>query len=250
MKFHFALAITFLAASFLFAEDKPEKPEAPKKADLTDWQPLFDGKTLNGWKTIPSAGTSGGDGEIGVKDGCLSLGMGVGLTGVVCEKFGKDLPRDNYEIRYEARRVMGTDFFGALTFPFGDSYCSFINGGWGGGTIGLSSIDGFDASENQTGDYRGFKENQWYRFRVRVARPKIQVWMETLQKNETWKEEELIDFDATGKKVALRFEMESYKGLALTTWATTGELRYIEWRKIGEKEEGRGEKEKIKTGCD
>ena len=42
----------------------------------------------------------------------------------------KDLPTTNYEVEFEAQRVMGTDFFVGYTFPVGDSACSLILGGW------------------------------------------------------------------------------------------------------------------------
>jgi hypothetical protein len=48
----------------------------------------------------------------------------------------------NYEIKLEAKKVTGNDFFCGMTFPVGDSFCSFIVGGWGGPVVGLSSIDG------------------------------------------------------------------------------------------------------------
>ncbi|MEZ6113002.1 MAG: hypothetical protein R3C99_18620 [Pirellulaceae bacterium] len=60
------------------------------------------------------------------------------------------MPKTNYELSLEAKRLDGTDFFCGLTFPVGDTHCSFIVGGWAGGVVGLSSIDGLDASENQT----------------------------------------------------------------------------------------------------
>ena len=72
------------------------------------------------------------------------LGLGAPFTGVV---WTRDFPKDNYEIRWEARRVQGGDFFASLTFPVGNSFCTFVNGGWGGDIVGLSSIDGWDASD-------------------------------------------------------------------------------------------------------
>ena len=46
--------------------------------------------------------------------------------------------------------MKGGDFFATLTFPVDDSFCTFVTGGWGGDIVGLSSIDGWDASDNET----------------------------------------------------------------------------------------------------
>src|SRR5690606_38236930 len=98
-----------------------------------------------------------------VEDGALVLAMGQPASGVVWK--GQP-PRENYEISLEARRLEGNDFFCGLTFPVGDSYCTFIVGGWGGGTTGLSNLDGYSAVENETTGYSEFQQGCWYRIRV------------------------------------------------------------------------------------
>ena len=60
------------------------------------------------------------------------------------------------------------------------SHASFILGGWGGGIVGISSIDGRDASENETTDFRNFDNERWYKVRVRVDSYQIQCWMTNL----------------------------------------------------------------------
>ncbi len=47
----------------------------------------------------------------------------------------------------------------------------------GGGLVGISSIDGYDASENETSKYEEFKNGQWYKFRVKVDDKTLQVWI-------------------------------------------------------------------------
>ena len=108
---------------------------------------LFNGRTLGEWKTT----VFGGEGDVEVTDGRIVIGAGNPLSGI--NWTGKH-PKMDYEIALEAMRVDGSDFFCALTFPVGDSSCSFICGGWGGGVVGLSSLDGADASENETTDYQ------------------------------------------------------------------------------------------------
>ncbi len=102
-----------------------------------------------------------------VADGRILMHAGNPLTGITWT--GK-YPKMNYEISLDAMRVDGSDFFCGLTFPVGDDPCTFIVGGWGGGVIGLSSIDGSDASENETTRYQEFESGQWHKVRVRVTK--------------------------------------------------------------------------------
>ena len=104
---------------------------------------LFDGKTLNGWLETDFAGK----GEVKVEDGKLFLGSGF-MTGVT---YTNPVLRMNYEITLETMRLDGADFFCGLTFPVGEKPCSHIVGGWGGGVVGLSNIDGEDAANNGHG---------------------------------------------------------------------------------------------------
>src|SRR5688572_1884106 len=104
--------------------------EEPKKQV---WKELFDGKTLAGWKQSGYGGE-----EATVEDGAISIPLAERLAGITYD--GGDLPKTNYEVELEARRVDGNDFFVGLTFPVGDSHASLILGGWGGSVCGLSSL--------------------------------------------------------------------------------------------------------------
>src|SRR5438067_4915677 len=97
------------------------------------WTAMFDGASLEGWRETPFTGR----GKVSVADGAIVLGKGY-MTGVT---WTKPFPKSNYEFRLEAMRVDGYDFFAGITFPVGGAYCSWINGGWGGMIVGLSSID-------------------------------------------------------------------------------------------------------------
>lgn len=179
--------------------------------------PLFDGKSLNGWKETDFAAR----GPVEVKDGRILLGMGEYLTGITFE--GRP-PRQNYEISLEAMRVEGSDFFCGLTFPVGESHCTFVLGGWGGATVGISSIDGQDASENETTQYITFQNNRWYRVRVRVTTDRIQAWLDDKQ---------VVDLSTQGKEITMRAgEIEKSKPLGLASWRTTAALRNIRLRKF------------------
>jgi hypothetical protein len=194
-----------------------EKAASPKNTPLL-WQRLFDGKSLTGWKPT----NFGGEGDVHASDSSLILEFGSSMTGVT---FTGDFPRTNYEIRLEAMRVEGNDFFCGLTFPVADSYCSWIVGGWGGGVVGLSSIDGRDASENDTTQFMKFDEGRWYLCRLRVTPQRIQAWLD---------EKLIIDQDIQGRKISTRSEVVLSQPLGFATWETKAALRNIEYRRIAQ----------------
>src|SRR5690606_25588410 len=110
------------------------------------WKPLFDGRALGGWEITPF----GGEGKVEVASGYILLEMGNDLIGIA---WCGDLPTDSFEMVVEAQGARGSDFFCGLTCPVGEELCTVIVRGWGGALVGLSSIDGTDASENDTRTY-------------------------------------------------------------------------------------------------
>ena len=189
----------------------------PLSSQGADWQTLFDGKTLTGWKITDFAG----GGEVNVQNGQLLLHAGVMLTGVC---WTNDIPQTDYEVSLEAMKVEGSDFFCGLTFPVEDAFCSFIVGGWGGGVVGLSSIDGMDASENETTKFLHFDSGHWYHLRLRVTKKKIEAWID---------DEKLVDQSIVGRRISLRpGDIEMSKPFGLATWQTTGALRDIKIRRL------------------
>ena len=184
-----------------------------------DWIPLFDGKTLSGWKVTPFKGA----GEVKVDDGMVRLGKGR-TTGIT---WAGDFPTSGYEIRFEAARLEGKDFFAAITFPVKDSHCTWINGGWDGTVVGLSNLDGNDATENDTSTVRDFDPGRWYAFRLAVAEDRIQAWIDGAM---------IINVDISDRKVELRFD-DAYLSapLGFSAYATVGGLRKVEYRRLAAK---------------
>ncbi len=176
-----------------------------------EWTSLFDGKTLSGWEQT----SFGGEGPVRVKDGAIVLEMGDPLTGIT---WTRDVPRVGYEIGLEAARLAGNDFFCGLTFPVADSHCSLILGGWGGTTVGLSSIDGLDASENETTQEMRFEDDRWYRVRVAVGRHDIRAWLD---------DEPLLAVTTTGRRIGIRPEVEPSRPLGIAAFRTRAGLRGI-----------------------
>jgi hypothetical protein len=181
------------------------------------WQDLFDGKTLNGWKSA----NFGGEGKVQVADGRIMLGMGVTLTGITSTR--SDLPQSNYEISLEAMKLIGNDFFCGLTFPVGKSSCSFIVGGWGGGVVGLSSLDGRDASENETSRVMNFESRRWYRIRIQVIPDRIRAWID---------DEMVVDIGVKARRISIRPEVGLSRPLGIAAWMTESTLRNIRIRRV------------------
>jgi hypothetical protein len=186
-----------------------------------DWKPLFDGKSLDGWKKSYDRGS----GKVEVKDGAILLGTGEKMTGITYTK--DDFPKIDYEVVLEGKRVDGRDFFATTTFPVGDHFCSLVVGGWGGMVTGISSINGADASENETTGSMEFKNGQWYKVRIRVTARKIECWIG---------DEKSVDVELKGRKVSTRIECEDCQPFGICTWDTTGAIRDIKVRKLTEAE--------------
>ena len=208
--------VTALIGIAAVAEEKGDGPDLAAK----DWKPLFDGKSLEGWAVTDFAGHA----EPEVADGVISIPAGLALSGI---NRTDQPPTMNYEITLEAKKIDGNDFFCCLTFPYGESHCSFIVGGWGGGLVGISSVDGMDASENDTADYMVFEKNRWYRISVRVTPQKIETWID---------DSKLVDLKTRERKIGMRFgEIEESVPLGIATWITSAEIRDIRIRSIAPK---------------
>jgi Domain of Unknown Function (DUF1080) len=181
-----------------------------------DWTPLFDGSRLGKWEQT----SFGGEGPVSVVDGAIVLGMGDPLTGVTWT--GEALPTA-YEIALEATRLAGSDFFCALTFPVGTSHCSLILGGWGGTTVGLSSIDGLDASENETTREMRFDDKRWYRVRVAVTATHIRAWLD---------DQPIVDVAIAGRRIGIRPEVDPSRPLGIASYRTRAGVKAIRVRKL------------------
>ncbi len=192
---------------------KTEQAETEIEKDSTF---LFDGKTLNGWQIT----NFGPQGPVYVSGGEIILGMGDGCTGITWKK---DFPVINYEVTLDAMRVAGNDFFCGMTFPVGKDHCTLVIGGWGGGTVGLSSINGMDASENETTRLMKFEKNKWYDICLLVKADEIKAWIDSML---------VVDFHKNGKILSIRPEVELSKPFGIASWTTTAALKNIKMKKI------------------
>ena len=213
----FRCIVLIFGSLFLFSCESQKLIKSSQSNEDIKW--LFNGSDLDNWYKTDYAGK----GDIRIDDnGSLVLEMGSELSGI--HWIGEQLPLQNYEIHLKAKRTLGSDFFCGLTFPYKDSHATLILGGWGGSLIGISSIDDFDASENETGDAYIFDENKWYDIRLRVTESELTVWLDN---------EEVIDCEVEGRKVGMRFgEIEMSVPLGICTYATTGVIREVYLKKI------------------
>ena len=190
------------------------KLPAPPKPD-DGWLSLFNGKDLSGWEETDYAGR----GNVKVQNGELHIENGLVITGVTYTN-KTALPKTNYEIEYEAKKLNGTDFFGLLTFPVGDAHAALVTGGWGGAVTGISSINSMDASENNTTVYLKFNKDHWYKFRLSVTPDNLSVWMTP--------KEHLIPLNATVASVVKSYQEDAAKaGQTLTAEQAESALRAI-----------------------
>jgi hypothetical protein len=180
------------------------------------WKPMFDGKSLGKWQATPFAGA----GKVTVADGAIVLEAGA-MTGV---NWTGAFPKSNYEVRLEAMRAEGMDFFAGITFPVRGSYCSWINGGWGGTVVGLSSIDSMDASENETSTRKDFEKGRWYKLQLLVVDEGVQAWIDGKM---------VVDISLVGREVDLRpGQIDLSKPFGIASYDTTAKLRNIEYREL------------------
>jgi hypothetical protein len=215
-----ALVVNLVLSAALLAPG-PLAGQAAKPAASAagEWRSLFDGKSLAGWKESDFFGA----GKVTIEKGVINIGSGA-LTGINWAKSSLPFPTSNYEIQIEAARLKGTDFFAGITFPVGDSFCTWINGGWGGEVVGLSSIDGADASMNETTFTRKFETGRWYSLRLRVTPTIISAWID----------DELLIEVAIGKKwIALREgDIDQSIPFGIASYSTVAGVRKIEWRPV------------------
>ena len=225
----FAWVVGYVSGGLVWATAQEERSKGAsaevakelKEGDSSkvQWKKLLPEKGLDGWEST----NFGGEGGVKIEDGVLTMERGEPLTGVT--KLGKDFPTENFEMRWSAQRVDVSDFFAGVTFPVGKEHCSLIAGGWGGGLVGISSIDGNDASENETASYRNFKNEQWYRFRVRVDAQNITVWLD---------EEQILEVPRGNRKFSVRAEVMRSRPLGYCVFQSKVSVKDWEYRTLEE----------------
>ena len=206
-------------------KDKPSaaQTKVAKPTPASASKNLFDGKTLTGWKDSGFAGA----GEVTVEPNfkgqgpVIRIDAGQSLSGIT---FTNPVPKTNFEITLEALKVQGNDFFIGLTFPVGEAHATLVLGGWGGATTGISSIDGLDASENDTTKFLGYEKDKWFRIRMKVTPAKLETWIN---------DEKVVDQELKDRRISMRFgEIESSVPLGIATYQTTTVVRSVQIKSV------------------
>lgn len=183
--------------------------EPPIKVEQMEM--FVDGTSRKGWEIT----NFGPQGAVYVSGDEIILGMGDGCTGITWKG---EFPENNYRITLEARRVSGNDFFCGMTFPVGKAPCTLIVGGWGGTIVGLSSVNGMDASENETTRIMKFDNNQWYTIELEVNQDSINAFIDGSA---------VVRFAIENKPLSIRPEVELSRPFGIASWNTTAALRKI-----------------------
>jgi hypothetical protein len=188
-----------------------QQTEQVVQAGISEGIITIDGEPLHEWEIT----NFGPQGPVYVSGDEIILGMGEGCTGIT---WTGELPLMDYRVNLEAKRVAGNDFFCALTFPVEDDPCTLIVGGWSGTVVGLSSIDGKDASENETTTYREFERNRWYDICLVVTKDSIRAFID---------DEVAVDLATVGKHLSVRPEVRLSRPFGIASWYTTAAIRNI-----------------------
>lgn len=194
---------------------KPPPREAPRP--LRKWELLSAAESAH-WKSAEMPDT----GKAEVRDGVAVLESGGPMTGLRYDNWQPGgLPVRDYTITCEAMRVDGTDFFAAITFPVRsiDTCATLIVGGWGGGLVGISSIDGDDASNNSTRSEQRFENGRWYRLKLEVHDEELKAWID---------DRLVINTSIKARVINLRpGYIENCAPFGLATYQSTGRVRNL-----------------------
>jgi len=219
------------------SDDKPTSTEASPRTKQAQAREKWLKSLTHSWKPLKDSwevSQFGGDGPVEIKDKLITMGLGDPMTGI---RWEGGAPKENYEVELEARRREGFDFFCALTFPVGKKHVSFILGGWGGGVVGISSVDGYDASENETTSFRNFDTDRWYKVRVRVDANQIQCWIDDKPAAEQIRK---------GHEFDIRYEMDQCVPLGVASFQCKSEYRNLRIRRLTAAEIKAAQKEAAK----
>lgn len=195
----------------LAAEPRGEAP----KAD--EWQSLFDGKSLGAWEPVERFSS-----KATVANGAIVLDT---LPEWNAVHWRVDVPREDYELAYEAMRVKGTRDFGTLAFAIGGAtHCMLHIGTGEGDTVGLSNFDGRDYRSNGTARTFAFRNGTWYRVLLRVTADRVEAWVDGRK---------MVDVARAGHAFApASARLRSIKAFGLCSYASGGAVRNIRLRRL------------------
>ena len=226
-----AVLVLVMATTNSWAQEQTKNSAAPPSdtsevavPNKIDWRTLpaadlggvwlFHGDSIGPWQ-IAEKSYFDKHGAVTWENGVLALPAGSPGTGVVANF---DVPKNNYEVHFQARRTGGDDFFCGLTFPFNDQQGTLILGGWGGGTVGISNVNSFSAVENASTRNVAFEDNRWYKFRFRVTPTEIELWVD---------DKSLFVLDTEDVKFSIWWEQKPMAPFGFASWRTAAEFKEL-----------------------
>lgn len=145
----------------------------------------------------------------------IVLEPGAPLAGVT---FTGASPKPPYALEVEFTKRFGGDFPCALTFPVADAHLSLVLGGWGGTVCGLSSLDGLDASRNETRFLRAFPPGSRAHVRVEVDSGEVRALLDGV---------EVVRVALTGRRLGVRAELLPSRPIGVASFATAVEVHAV-----------------------
>jgi len=208
---------------------QPTRTPAVPKATTTkedeqwgEWEDLFDGKSTKGWEVL-EGGIFVRNWSAHVDQGRLIIEAGNPYAGIAVSG---EFPSDNYEVALEAMRVDGKSEFATLNFPIGASRCNLnIASHASGNVVGLNHVDDRQVQMNETLRTIAFVQGRWYRIRVRVTIPAIQVWID---------DEKIVDIGRAGHTFRPSDGYPPLSTFAVASYATRSALGNIRLRRLKE----------------
>lgn len=173
---------------------------------------LFAGQSA--W-SIPDRYDYDEHGAIEFSEESVSLGRGRPGTGI---RYCGPPPASAYRLTWDARRTDGNDFFCGLTFPAGGSYLTLILGGWGGGLIGLSNLDGMSAVDNESASWHDFENDRWYALQLDVGDQSVLVQLDG---------KSVVDVSIADRRLDIWWEQEPMRPLGISSWNTAAQIRKL-----------------------
>lgn len=211
MRYYFVLFVLFLCFGCPLYTLTAQETDKPAQKSIE----LFAGQTLEDWGW--NATNFGGEGDVNIVNDEIIMESGGPMTGIHRNR-DEELPTTDYEITLEAKRLEGIDFFCALTFPVDESHCTFVVAGWAGSTVGLSCVDGLDASSNDTTKLMTFEDNRWYQIKVRVTQEHISCWID---------KEKVVHQKLEGHEISVRGDISASRPFGLTAFESKVAYRNI-----------------------
>lgn len=172
---------------------------------------LYDGVDLADWEL----GVYGESDEYEVNEEGVIIPQTAALAGMT---YRGELPETPYVLGVEATRLYGADFFLGLTFPAGEDHLTLVLGGWGGMVCGLSSIDGVDASSNDTRTLRHFPNGKRHAVVVTVTETEVDVTIDG---------EPFLTTSIADRELGLRVDVEPSFPLGIASYATSTQVHRV-----------------------